>query len=238
MMKKRLLLLAVLSFLLLSDLFAIREDWMTIGFEYGKSFESSSDSENSTKSTMDSIGITFQGFSFWNGKNIGLFVYDSLQFPQKISSTTNGTTTTIDNIGQYYDWISSLSLIIGPGFRYPIDEQTIFYYGFGIAFSQFVAMYETYVGDPYYSTIGYAVLAYNIGIGGSLGVKFDVSDSFYFTGGCGIICDFKNHTSVSSSFGDSSGWASNYSNLQLKPYFALGYNFYQGESGLGKPKKD
>jgi len=97
-MKKVCLMMFVL-FLGNAFAFAESESWMSLGFEKGNFYEHGSDGSSTVDSYMNSPGIAFKGYTFWNSKNIGLFIHDSFLFPNKLTTTINGEKTTSDLTG-------------------------------------------------------------------------------------------------------------------------------------------
>jgi hypothetical protein len=143
-------------------------------------------------------------------------------FPVRSTLDINGTKTSVDL--SVYDILFQLNTIIGPGFRYNITKEFTLLFGIGLNYMQTFGSYTTYI--PYYdSKIAYVVLGYNLGLGGDIGIKFDITDSFFISGGGTFSFDFVNHTSVLSSFGNSSGWAGDYFMFGLRPYICIGFNF-------------
>lgn len=128
-----------------------------------------------------------------------------------------------------YDTISEIALILGPGFRLPIDDKMNLYYGIGISLMQLAGMYEN-------TTSYYSILSYNLGIGGNVGLKYDFSDALYFDVGVIAHYDFKNYTIISSTYINGSSWNDNYMMVSFRPYVAMGFNFYRESTGFGKPK--
>jgi hypothetical protein len=231
---KKLLLIFIIGLISLVGVFGETETWMSVGFESGNFFEHTSDSGILSDSYMSSPRMTLSSYTFWNKKNIGLFVHDSFLFPNAISTTINGITTDVD-LG-IYDTIMQLFIIIGPGFRYNFDKNLKLHYGIGFSFLETIANYSIY-SSYYGGTISYNMAAFNFGIGSDVGLKYDISDSLYFDGGTIINYDFKNHTTISSSFGDASGWSNNnYRMISIRPYISFGFNFYKTNDGLGKLK--
>jgi hypothetical protein len=175
---------------------------------------------------MDSPGLNFKAYAFWNKKDIGIFVHDSFLFPSTLESKSNGITTNVDL--SIYDLILQVGLIIGPGFRHSFTNSLKLYYGFGFSFLQTTAMYN--------QLVSYNMLAYNFGIGGDVGIKYDISDFIYFSIGSAMSYDFKNFTLIKTSYGNTSSWSDiSYRMYSLRPYIGIGMNFYQKDINTGKP---
>jgi hypothetical protein len=225
---KRIEILVILVMFGIFSVYAQTESWISVGYEHGSFLETVSSSGVTLKSTMTSPGIDLSVYNFYNNSNTGLFVHDSFLFPKSGSFSDGVDTINVDF--SVYDYLVQIGLIVGPGFRYPIDEKLNLYYGIGISFLQTSGSIED---TSYY----YVLLAYNIGVGGNIGLKYDFSEAMYFDVGVIANYDFKNYTLVSSTYIDSEGWADNYSMLSVRPYVAIGFNFYKENTGIGKPKK-
>ena len=230
-MKKPLLLL-VMVIGINTAVFSLTESWLSIGFEYGNFWESSSDGRDYVKGYIGSPGISLSAYSFWNGKNVGIFVHDIFAFPSKMTAEINGVKTKVDL--SVYDFMMQLGMVIGPGFRVHISDN--FKLHFGVGFS-FLLNYATYTRSTYlYNNVSFSLFAVNIGIGGDIGAKYDFTDIFYLNIGSVVTFDFVNYTSTGSSFSSVSAWAKNYFMFGLRPYICIGFNFYRDSDNLGKPK--
>lgn len=228
---KKAIFIFIIIILTTAVVYADSESWMSLGFESGHFFEHASDSTYTANSYMSSPGIAFSGYTFWNDKNVGLFIHDSFLFPQKMSSDITGKTEDIDL--DIYDFFVQVGIIFGPGFKYDFSEQLKLHYGIGLSILETAAKYSK--DYQYYGNVSFSMLAFNFGLGGDIGIKYDITDSFYLDLGSIINYDFKNHTSIQSSYGDSSAWSnSNYRMISFRPYFCLGLNFYKTNEGLGK----
>lgn len=201
----------------------VTESWLSLGFEYGNFWESATVNNTATKADMRSAGVNLTGYTFWNKKKMGLFVNDSFLFPLKGSATVNGNKIE-GNFSDIYDFIMLIGLVTGPGFRFPISEKFIFRFG---------------VGPSFFMLSGTAdesrILGFNLGIGGDLGFKFDVSEVFFIDFGSKIGADFLSWSIINSPVGDTSGAADNYVMFRVQPYISIGLNYYTKE-GFGKPE--
>lgn len=226
---KRISLFITLVIVGIISTYAQTESWMSIGYEHGNFLETVSSNGVSIKSTITSPGIQFSAYTFYNNSNSGIFIHDSFLFPKTGSISNDINTISVDF--SVYDYLVQIGMILGPGFKLPIDEKLNLYYGIGISLLQTSGSIDD---NSYY----YILLAYNIGVGGNVGFKYDFSEAMYLDVGVIANYDFKNYTSVSSTYGDAEGWANNYSMLSARPYVAIGFNFYKENSGIGKPKKE
>jgi hypothetical protein len=235
---KKFLILTVLALSISSAVFSLSESWVGLGFGWGNLFESSSAIENTAKAYMVSPGINYDTYEFRNKNNIGLFLSMAFLFPASGVAGVNGEDVKVDL--SVYDSLFLYDAMIGPGFRLNLSNNFKLKFGVGFHYMMMVGAYTEYM--PYYGgNIGFAIWGYTLGIGGDIGVKFDVTNGFYISIGSALSYDFANHTSIYSSFGIVSGWAGGYSAISLRPYICLGINLWAEESGflknkMGKPE--
>jgi hypothetical protein len=71
----------------------------------------------------------------------------------------------------------------------------------------------------------------------------DITDVIYFNLGTTISYDFAGHRWITSTVDnwkntkmESSGWMTGYSMIGIRPYIAIGFNYYQEKGKWGKPK--
>jgi hypothetical protein len=83
-----------------------------------------------------------------------------------------------------------------------------------------------------------------LGIGGDVGLKYDITDTVYLNIGTALTYNFLNYRTAQSTADnwintrqDSSGWTFN-PMFGIRPYFAIGVNFYSRKAPLqwGNPK--
>jgi hypothetical protein len=233
---KKFLISVVLIVSMSPAIFSLSEGWMGLGFGWGNLFERSSSGGNTAKTYMSSPGVTLNGYTFWNRRNIGLFSNMAFLFPSRSTLDINGVKTNVDL--SVYDILFQFNLIIGPGFRFNVNDTLTLQFGAGLNYMQTVGSYTGFVAGY---KVGYGLLGFNLGIGGDAGVKFDITDALFVSAGSTISFDFAKHTSVFSSYGNTSGWASGYFMLGIRPYLCIGLNVWAAEPGpfkgkIGKPK--
>jgi hypothetical protein len=244
-MKKNICLI-VLIFGVYSSVFSFSpsESSMSLGFGWGNAFESAEEGGNAIKTYLGSPGITLEAYQFWNGHNIGLFVNAGFLFPVKMTSDVTGTKTNVDL--SIYDFLFQENLIIGPGFRYGLNDRFTLQAGLGLDVLFLTAAYSksVYAGYGWTNNVSYSTFSIGLGIGGDVGVKFDITDKVFLKLGSAISYDFLCYTSIRtniSAVGNQSGWASGYSLINVRPYLCVGLNLYVTEPGffkakLGKPQ--
>jgi hypothetical protein len=237
---KKFLVLVVLAISMRPAIFSLSESWTGLGFEWGNFFENVSKDGNTAKTYMSSPGGTLNGYTFWNRGNIGLFSIMAFLFPNKSTLDINGVKTSVDL--SVYDILFQFNAIIGPGFRYNVNDKLALQFGVGLNYMQTVGSYtNTIFVAGYTEKVGFTLLAFNLGIGGDIGMKLDITDTIFVSVGSTLSFDFASHTFVFSSYRNTSGWASGYSLFGIRPYLCIGFNSWAEEPGpfkgkLGKPK--
>jgi hypothetical protein len=237
---KKFLVLVVLITSISPVAFSLSESWTGLGFGWGNFFENVSKDGDSTKTHMSSPGATLNSYAFENRGNIGILSNMAFLFPNRGTLDINGVKTSVDL--SVYDILFQFNAIIGPGFRYNVDDKLALQFGVGLNYMQTVGSYtNTIFVAGYAEKVGFTLLAFNLGIGGDVGMKLDITDTVFVSVGSTLSFDFASHTSVFSSYENTSGWASNYSLFGIRPYLCIGFNSWAEEPGpfkgeMGKPK--
>jgi hypothetical protein len=220
--------------------FSPSESSLGLGFGWGNFFEREKSGGNTAKTYMGSPGVTLDAYQFWNGQNIGLFCNLGILFPVKLTIDINGNKTTVDL--SVYHILMQENIIIGPGFRHGFNDRLTLLAGLGL---DFMGTFGTFTQNTAYANnVTYTMIAINLGIGGDIGVKFDITDVVFLQVGTTIAWDPLCYTSTSSNVSSAatqSGWASQYSLFSFRPYLCVGLNMYVTEPGffkskLGKPR--
>ena len=203
--------------------FSIEETWFAFGANFGNYFETGSDLGDFY---FGSAGINFNGYGFSDQKNIGLFFNYGLQFP---------ITNNIE--GNYQPNPIQGDFILGLGFRFSINDNFKFHFGIGPAinicgFQEIADIIDEKKTDNRFS----------LGIGADAGIKYDITDIVYVNFGVGLMYNFSGYSTVTATFNngentkqESSGWINNYSMFGIRPYIAIGFNYYQEKGKWGKP---
>jgi hypothetical protein len=233
---KKLFLLLILTIGMNQAVFSLAENWFSFGFEYCNFFQSISNEGNTSKSYMRSPGVNINSYQFWNNMNIGIFVHDVFAFPKTIPPETFDIGIEIDVSGNY-DFLMQVGIIIGPGFRHSFNDKLKLLFGIGFSFMETGASYSKYYPDSN-TTLRFSLLAFNLGVGSDIGLKFDITNILYINIGSVLTFDFANYTIVDSSFGESADWTKNYFAFGFRPYICIGFNFYSNTVNIGKPPKE
>jgi hypothetical protein len=210
-------------------LFSLEEGWLAAGTNFGNYFQNDTALGNFY---AGSLGINFSSYGFGNHeKNIGFFFNYALLLPYKNPLAAN----TIEN---NFNQIVSADFILGPGFKYRINEKFTLHYGIGLSFNLF--QFLDRVNDNAKST----EQRYGLGIGGDVGLKFDITDIVYLNLGTTLNYNFANYRVAESTTDnwtntrpDSSGWMNNFSMFGIRPYIAVGVNYFSESvtTQWGKP---
>ncbi len=191
------------------------ETWMMGGFEYGLFWESAESNIGvKSNSHLQSLGMNLTNYGFWGGSSLGFFSNLSVLFPSKLSTEINGVTTNVDYSN--VDYKMQLGACMGVGYRLDITRGLTFKCGIGPSF-----FYLTQMGSI--STI----TTYNLGIGGEVGLKYDITKTFFVDLGTKYGFDFANYTKISTAFIDASDWAKKYFLFRLNPTISIGLNIFR-----------
>jgi hypothetical protein len=236
---KKLLILTIFLSCLYPSVFALSESMLGFGLGLDNSFGSKTVQEETFKNNLVAPGIVLDSYVFWSRKNIGLFVNMAFLFP------IGGQFDTIEF--ENYKFMYQLNPIIGPGFRFNFTDRLMLKTGFGLNYMQSFGTFRApvFISPGFTDTVSYFILAFNFGVGGDIGLKFDFTDNVFLSTGSTIAYNFLCHTSVSSEYTSvrtRSGWDSDYYMFNIRPYLCIGINswdegsFFNRKGGIGKPR--
>jgi hypothetical protein len=193
--------------------------WINIGLGYDNQWESSGSPE--VKAYMGSFAVILGSYDFKAGRNIGFFLHNTLLFPYTGTLEADGTKVTVDFSS--YDFIMGLSSILGPGFKFNLNEKMLLNFGIGPDIQMLFATSENA-----------RQLGFILGLGGDIGIKFDITDLIAINLGSTISYSFASYIIGSNTLvGGISGWAKNYSLVGVKPYVCLSLNrFYDSSNKI------
>ena len=201
------------------------ETTLSAGFEFGNTIE-----HNSDNSYFGSPGMVIEGYSFWNGKNFGMFFHGSWPFPVVGDDA--------------HDFQSSW--LIGPAFRVRFTDKLTLQTGIGIGGTGLYERFEE-SGTDYFRSI------FNFGVGADARLKFDITEKFFIKGGVNAEWSFLGLTNVREDDRHSRDWGETDKNimdiwtLTANPYIIFGINIYspkrviprpEGRPRLGKPPRE
>jgi len=217
---KKALLFIVLVAGVNSTVFPFSESWFSLGFENGNFFKGFLERGNTVKSYTGSLVLNLGGYRFWNGKDYGIFIHDLFAFPVATSVEVNGVTTKKDFSSSFF--LLQAGMIVGLGFRYDLSEKLKLKYAVGIDFLVDTNIYTE--NTPLYGNAIYGIQSWNFGIGGDVGVKFDITNTVFLSAGSIFTFDFISFMLMDTPYGESSGWAMNFYMFGVRPYISVGMN--------------
>jgi hypothetical protein len=190
--------------------------WIDMGLGWDNKFETAGSQQ--VKTSMNSFAVDLGRYNFKNDSNIGFFTHTTLTFPQTSTLTANGVKVKVD-LASNYDFIMGLDGIAGVGFRSKLETDKIVLYG-GIG-PEFEILFAT---NEYARQVSYI-----FGVGGAIGVKFNITDVVGISIGNVMGYGFACYTLGSNAMvGDISGWAERYSLIKVRPYICLSLNGFWG----------
>jgi hypothetical protein len=205
--------------------FAQQETWISVGFEFGNFMEH----YDGEASYSGSPGFNLNAYGFYEKQNIGMFAHYGFLSPVIMTGEQD-----LAGYGL------QMELLIGPGFRYNFNDSLKLYFGIGIDWMPIFVEYAK-DGKDHFGIVN------NLGIGANTGIKYDITDFFYVSGGVTLAYLFYNHTSLYSH--ETTAHDLNvrtriidenikgHGTFTVKPYLALGFNYYQEKAVWGKPKR-
>ena len=216
-MKKAVLILLCVAVSVAAS--AETESLGSFGFQYGSYWEKLTKPEGTSKAWLGSPGFFFNGYTFFYKKNIGIFIDDSVLFPNNSSATVNGITVK-DGVKDF-DFRFLFQFGIGPAFKYAITNKIEVHCGAGFHLSMLsINTNRIIIGGR----VQISSLSLSFGIMGDIGVFYRITDMFYFDIGTKLALDFASYSKISSNILalNASQWNSNYIGFHLSPYIGLG----------------
>lgn len=209
--------------------FSLQETWAGTGFEFGNTFEFSDDNDTVY---LGAPGFNLSMYTFKENKPFGIFMRGSFLFP-----AVSGGAENAEDYDLEFEWN------LGLAGRLHITEAVKLYGGLGL---DCFILSGSYFRKDAASETDYHKRVYNIGIGGDIGIKYDITGYLYLNIGCTLAFLFHNSTSIRS-YTESDNviieyirqdtQVKGYTALTVKPYIGIGFNYYsEGKTSLGKPK--
>ena len=210
MKKYYFLLIQLLIFTAFSS--AETEKWFSMGFEYSHVIDKASyDSEEGDYSShTQSIGIPLSGYIFTKDHPFGFFIHTSLLKPQENEYQSFRDT----------DICLADSMIIGAGYRGP--EYWIFqpYGSLGIHYLRFIC-YDTVISEE--SDYTFYQYSENLGLGGEIGCKVNLTDYFYIGLGTLLAWDFISGSMIVMDGETTHSRPDKYRGFMVDPFITFGY---------------
>jgi hypothetical protein len=184
-----------------------RESVFALGFEYGNFWGSFFDGTQDIKTYRSFSAINFHGYSFWDGSKVGIFAHILLfGFPNM--GTVHGIQTEYPNFNGL-----QTAFLFGPLFRHSFNEKLDLLYGAGPGFS-----FTRRRGS-------FSALAYNVGIGVNIMLRYMLSGSLGLFAGNIFNYDFLSFVEESnypSQAINAAGSLRKFSMFGLRPYVSIG----------------
>lgn len=194
--------------MILSTLVFAREakSYITVAYNYGLFTERAEKAQ--TKISSNGIDLSISGYS---ENNWGVYVNTDYNFISETTVTSQGVSITATDSD--WDFSMILSAILGPSYKYNVNESFELFTALGFHFAQY-SLNSKYVGS----------LSYSFGIGGDIGVRYLPTKNFYLTGGCLMSHDFYNNSETKTANGSIKGSGS-YNLGSFRPYIGIGVSF-------------
>lgn len=186
-----------------------QENWISGGGEFGHFSETQYPSGTKVETTLNSIGGYVTALSFKNDNNVGMYVHDSFLIPLggRIGVSGNFADYSLEEADMRFH----LGMLLGPVFRKPFSEKIDYYFAIGPSIQELAITTSTS-----------ASLVFMFGIGGDLGVKYSLAESFYLD--LGIVADYCFIAHTSNAYHQE--WTiKNYSNISLRPHIGIGASY-------------
>lgn len=220
---KKILLCVTLVLVICASVSSLETDnWLSLAVSLDSIFESGNGIESMY---MGSLGFELGLYSFFNNSNWGLFANIGLFIPVANSLLT------------VYAPITHFGFMLGPGFKYDINEKMKMRFAAGFNF-ELISLYRA----------GSGLLRFHdsrvmFGLGGDAGFQYDLTELLHLSGGIRLNLNFANYMTTESSVDewttaiidkDSYGWVNAYALFAIRPYVAIGIYSY-GNMNWGKP---
>ena len=205
-MKK--ILLGFISLMLVTSVYALDVKTYVRGAYNYASFTERADTG---QSEISSNGIDLTISSFF-GENWGFYLYTGYLFPNKLTTYSSGTTTTVTSTD--WDHAMLISAIIGPAYKYSINDQFEIMGALGVHLAQFS-----------FSSYAVASLNSSFGIGGDIGLRYLPTKNFDITAGCVFSHDFAANTEITIRGYGTTEASGSYNFGSFRPYLGIGFTF-------------
>jgi hypothetical protein len=150
---------------------------------------------------MGSPGFGIDSFRFWD--NFGFIINISFLFPQNISL-----------LDDEYKYNFQIAYVIGPAFKFDLNEKTKIKLGLGFSSIQTFGKYG-----------GNSLLNSNFGIGGDAGFVCIINRLININVGTTASYQFGNIATLNIGKNETTEWSRNYSMIALRPYIRIGFMF-------------
>lgn len=165
------------------------------------------------------FGANFTIYGFQASKNAGIYC------------AITGLGNNLISSGDILDYSSSfMGLVIGPAFRNTVTYKFALLYAAGLDFTAELASYRK--KDTVLTK--HNLNAVNLGVGGNLALRLDITSVIHFATGMTVNYDFINWTNIESDAAEAKRNLDLTSSINIIPYIGIGINTYYTGSGFGK----
>jgi hypothetical protein len=150
------------------------ETWLTVDLEYGCFFKNPFDPDVTTDDQFGALGTGLTFLSFDNWYNWGVFLHGYVLFPgTTVSTKDGGAVVTRENIN------IMVAGILGPAYRILFENNSFMYFSIGFHFRYLVGSYTRMYDGESMPEDWYDMDGFNMGVGGDIGFKFQISEVFH-----------------------------------------------------------
>ena len=185
------------------------ESQTSVGMQYANLSESQLIANVDVTATLHSAGVFFTNNTFYNNnEKQGIFVIDSFLMP--IGGTLSASGESMSVSFKNTDLRVLIGLIIGPVYRFKLNNETSILLGIGPSVQELV------VTSPYSSS-----LTILMGAGADICVQNRISDSSFLSLGVTLEYDFAAWSRTNSI----ERWSdAGYSSFSIRPYLGIGFS--------------
>jgi hypothetical protein len=202
--------------------YSFEENWTSLGFEFGNSFDTGQNSPGPLETRTGAFGLNFNQYAFWNGSPFGYFLHNSILYIG-MASVKEG----IENFGSLQN-----ESVVGAAFRFAITDCFKLLLNLGLSCTFLKSLYKNNTEEEYHS-----METLNFGFNGGAALKYEIWNKRIFCNiGLRTTLHCLNYTSILSSSAENSRWAWN-SLFGIKPCINIGFNLFNTGTHLGIPEK-
>jgi hypothetical protein len=193
----------------------VKETFRSTGFEFGNTITHNPDTDTGY---FGSPGMSVEKYSFWNGRSFGRFHHLSFTVPVVGDDALN------------FQW----GALFGPAFRVRFTDRLALHTGLGIGVNGLHEWYEE-------GGVDYVKSIVSLGVGADVGLKLDITNTFFIKGGVNAAWSFMDMTNIREDdghFRDRGETSWNFMDnwtLTANPYISFGFNIYSPKRVIERP---
>jgi len=190
--------------------------FLALGFEYGNFWGRYFDGAQNVQTYRTSPAINLFTYFIRDERRVGFFIHNFQWGFPNISA--------LDGVQPEYSGYSGrqVGIMSGPLLRHVLDKKFALFYGAGLSFLQTREDYTQYVSGQEET---FSRLAYSLGIGANIMLRYILSARFSLFAGAILTCDFLGFDTVRSSNSafNASGRVQDFFMFGLRPYVSIGF---------------